>query len=123
MCIAHAQSMPKPPRSNVTFTALIWLGMILTVVGVVVALLGIGGTINLSAKIGDYELQTTSLGVAIMALGAIMAAFVAVKLPKGVVPFAVERRTLLDRIAAQSGWVIILAIVAVVLFILSLLFR
>jgi hypothetical protein len=65
------------------------------------------------------EFHSTNLGLAILVVGAVLAAGVALKLPKGVVPFAVQRRTFLDRVAAHSGWLVLFALLAIVLFIVA----
>ncbi len=115
--------MAASTRPNVTFTALIWLGMLLVLAGAVFALLGLGAAVDFKAKIAGGEVTTTSAGLAVMAVGAIMAATVATKLPKGVVVFAVQRRTWQDRLSDRSGWLVAFAILAVLLFAGSLLVR
>ncbi len=112
--------MGDEPKPSVTYTALIWLGMILAVVGAVVAVLGIGGAVTFSAKYSGGEFSTTNLGCAIMMTGAVLAAVVALKLPKGVVVFAVQEQTWGDRFAANAGWLAVLAGGTVLLFILSM---
>lgn len=115
--------MPKPSKPSVTFTALIWLGIVLALVGAAVAILGAGGAITFNAKFGDAELHTTNLGLVILVAGASLAAFVTAKLPKGVTVFAVQKRTMEDRFAASSGWFAAFALFTVLLLILSLVFR
>jgi uncharacterized membrane protein SpoIIM required for sporulation len=55
-----------------------------------------------------------------MMTGAVLAAVVALKLPKGVVVFAVQEQTWGDRFAANAGWLAVLAGGTVLLFILSM---
>lgn len=112
--------MPKPNKPNVTFTALIWLGMFLALAGAAVAIFGIGAPTNFDAKLGGGEVSTTNLGLAILAIGAAMAAFVATRLPKGVMPFAVHKVTWQDRFSANSAWLVAFAILAFLLFCLSI---
>jgi uncharacterized membrane protein len=109
--------MSKSSRPSVTYTALIWLGILLVLIGLVVTLLGVGGAVTFDAKINDIEFHTTNLGLAILMVGAVLAALVAIKLPKGVEVFAVQRRTFLDRVAANSGWITLCALLAIILFV------
>ncbi len=112
--------MPRTTRPSVTFTALIWLGMLLTLGGAIVALLGIGTAVEFKAKIGDGEVTTTNLGLAIMAIGAILAALVATKLPKGITVFAVSKPTWGDRFSENSGWLVAFAVLTIILLGFSL---
>jgi hypothetical protein len=112
--------LPQSTKPNVTFTALIWLGMFLALAGAAVAVFGIGAPTSFDAKLGDGEVSTTNLGLAIMVVGAIMAAYVATKLPKGVVPFAVRKVTWQDRFADKSAWLVAFAVLACLLLCFSI---
>ncbi len=103
-----------------TFTALIWLGMLLTLGGAVCALLGVGTAVDFKAKIAGNEVTTTNLGLAVMAVGAILTATIATRLPKGVTVFAVQQPTWRDRLSNNAGWLVAFAILAVLLFAASL---
>ena len=111
--------MARANQPSVTFTALIWLGMLLMLAGAAVAVLGVGAAVEFKAKIGGNEITTTSLGLAIMATGAVVAAYVATKLPKGVTVFAVHEPTWQDRVADKSGWLVAIAAIILVLLALS----
>ncbi len=115
--------MGQETKPSITFTALIWLGMLLAVAGAVVAVLGIGGAVTFSAKYGGNEFSTTNLGCAMMMIGAVLAAVVALKLPKGISVFAVQQQSWGDRFAANAGWLAVLAGGTVLLFVLSLVVR
>jgi hypothetical protein len=105
---------------SVTFTALLWLGMIIAVAGLIVTLLGAGHAIEFSAKIGETEIKTTSAGLALLALGLFVDGFVATRLPTGVSVFEVRKPTLLETIAAKALWIFVAAVVVVILCVLSL---
>jgi hypothetical protein len=109
---------------SITFTALIWLGMFLAAAGAVVAILGIGGAIEFSGKVGGAEVKTTSMGLAILAIGGLLAGGVATRLPKGTeVLEGGDRQPFLDWIAEHAGWLIGLAVVAAALFFISMWYR
>jgi hypothetical protein len=112
--------MANAKRPSVTLTALIWLGMLLTLAGAIFALLGVGAAVDFKAKIGESEVTTTNLGLAVMATGAILAAAVATNLPKGVTTFAVHKQTWQDRFSDHAGWLVAFAILIVLLFAFSL---
>jgi hypothetical protein len=107
-------------KKSITFTALIWFGMLLAAAGAAVAILGIGGAVEFSAKVGSTELKTTSVGLAICAIGCLLAGGVATRLPKDVAVLATRKPTFIDWISQYAWWVLGLALVAVVLFLLSL---
>jgi len=115
--------MAAHAKPSVTFTALIWFGMVLAAVGVVVALLGVGDAVDFNVKLGDAEVTTSSLGLAILAVGALLAGFVATRLPKNVAVFAITQPTFLERVAQRAGWFLVLAIVAIALLVASLVYR
>jgi hypothetical protein len=108
-------------KPSITFTALIWFGMLMVAAGAIVGVLGLGGVVTFSAKYKDAEFSTTSLGCAMMMIGMVMALLVALKLPKGITVFAVQRQTWQDRVAANTGWLAVLAGGTVLLFVLSVL--
>jgi hypothetical protein len=112
--------MNRRGKPSVTFTAFIWFGMLLAVAGAVVAILGIGCAVVFSGKVAGAEVKTTSLGLAILAIGALLAGVVATRLPKGVVVFEVSRETVTEKIARRAIWLFLLAIAAALLFIISM---
>lgn len=71
-------------RISLTYTVLIWLGMVLCVVGAVAAIVGVGGSNAFALTFGDFEAKSTQVGLSIMVIGAALAGVVALKLPAGV---------------------------------------
>jgi len=57
--------MPDSNRS-ITFTALIWLGILLAIAGALIAVLGVGGAVTFDIKYNDMEFHSTNLGLAIL---------------------------------------------------------
>lgn len=106
-------------QKSITFTVLIWFGMLLAAVGAAVAILGVGGAVAFSAKVGSIELKTTSIGLAICALGCLLAGGVATRLPKGVEVLG-ARASFMNWMSRHAWWVLALALVAVVLLLFSL---
>lgn len=107
-------------KPSATFTALIWFGMFLAAAGMVIAILGVGGAIEFSAKADGAEIKTTSLGLAILAIGCLLSGVVATRLPKGVSVFAVSRPTPIEWIVLHAAWFIALAVVASALVAVSI---
>jgi hypothetical protein len=66
--------------------------------GVVVVLLGLGNGSAFSFKFEKVELSTSSSGLAIIAIGALLSGYVATRLPANVMVFGIEKPTLLDQI-------------------------
>lgn len=72
-------------RISITFTIIIWVGLLLAVFGAVVAALGLGGVTTFTFKWKDIiELNSTSVGLIIMAAGILLALYQANHLPKGI---------------------------------------
>jgi hypothetical protein len=105
---------------SVTFTALLWLGMLIALSGLLVTLLGTGHAVEFSAKIGDIEIGTTSAGLALLALGLFVDGFVATRLPASVSVFEVRKPTILESIAAKAMWILGAAVLAFLVCALSL---
>ena len=108
-------------KPSVTFTALVWFGMLLAAAGATVAILGIGNLIEFSGKVAGAEVKTTSLGLAILAIGALLAGVVAIRLPKGTTVYEVTRTPFLDKVTRYAGWLIVLAVAAASLFVVTML--
>jgi hypothetical protein len=102
-------------RKSITFTVLIWVGILLAVAGAVVAILGLGGAIEFSAKVGSIELKSTSVGLAICAMGCLLAGYVATRLPKGVQVLGPRHSSFLRRVSERGGWLIALGVVLAVI--------
>jgi hypothetical protein len=107
-------------KKSITFTALIWFGMLLGAVGAVVAILGVGGAVSFSIKIGSVDANTTSVGLAICVIGCLLAGGVATRLPKGVSVLGRRHSSFMNWISRHAWWLLALALVAVALFLISL---
>ncbi|RGA03043.1 hypothetical protein DI270_021145 [Microbispora triticiradicis] len=68
-------------RISITYTVLIITGLLLAVAGAVVAILGLGGVVEFKGEVAGAKAETTSVGLAVLVVGALLAGIVAVKLP------------------------------------------
>lgn len=116
----HARPAAEKNRLSITYTVLIWFGMLLALLGVAIAILSLGGAVEFSAKVGDAEFKSTSLGLAIVAIGTILSGFIATRLPKGVTVFATATPTWTERVASRAGILILLGVLALALLGFSL---
>src|SRR5687767_1422989 len=87
-------------RRSVTFTALIFVGMAIAIGGLIIIVLGLGGSTRFELKVGEVEVATTSVGLAVLTVGAIMSAVIALKLPEGVQVFGATNPTMIERFAS-----------------------
>lgn len=79
-----AKQKNKKQEISITFTAIIWVGLLLAIFGAVVAALGLGGVTTFTFKWKDVvELNSTSIGLIIMAAGILSTLYQANHLPKG----------------------------------------
>lgn len=108
------------PRRSITFTVLIFFGMLVALVGLVVLLFGLGGSTSFEFSISDLAVKTTSVGLAILALGAGLSAVIALNLPDEVQVFGETPATLRDRLKAFSLVFVGVAVVAGVALVISL---
>lgn len=83
-------------RVSVTYTALIFSGLTVMLIGVVLAALG--GPIATELSLGELQVKTTSLGLALGLLGAGVATMVALNLPEGVTVLEPTGRSALDHL-------------------------
>jgi hypothetical protein len=72
-------------RVSITYTALIWLGMALCVIGVSIVILGLGESSTFELTFGGATLKSTQSGLMILIVGAILSGIVASRLPEGVI--------------------------------------
>lgn len=107
-------------RPSVTYTVLIWFGMLLALIGVAIAVLGLGGVVEFSAKVGNAQLKSTSLGLIVVAIGTFLSGFIATRMPKGVTVFATTAPTWNERVGGHAGLLFLLGIVALALLGFSL---
>ncbi|WP_456430779.1 hypothetical protein [Thermosulfuriphilus sp.] len=71
-------------RVSITYTVLIWVGIIFMIIGLGVSLSFPGKEILFEFKLKDFILKTNQIGPLIMISGAFLAGGVAIKLPKDV---------------------------------------
>lgn len=90
-------------QRSITFTTMIFVGLITALIGVVFAALGAGDALPFEASLGDAKVKTESVGLALAAIGFGFAAFVAMKLPKGVTVLSAGPRNVGDRVADHAG--------------------
>jgi hypothetical protein len=80
-----AKQKNKEGKTSITFTAIIWVGLLLTIFGAVVATLGLGGVTTFTFKWKDVvELNSTSVGLIVMAAGILLTLYQANNLPNGI---------------------------------------
>ncbi len=108
-------------RPSVTFTALIFFGMAIALAGVVLLLLGAGGAASFELALGGVTLKTTSVGLAVIGIGAALSAGVAMNLPDNVQVFSRTAPTMAERLRALRPVFVGLALLALLGFVLSLL--
>jgi hypothetical protein len=109
-------------RISVTFTVLIWVGILLCIFGAIVAVLGLGGSSAFEATIGTFAVKTEQTGLAIMVVGAALSFFTAQKLPPGVIVAGNEPSTG-EKIARQLPLIALaIGFTAVILLLASLFF-
>jgi len=56
-------------RVSITYTALIWTGIVLALFGAVVAVVGLAGSTTFEFGMDKLKVKTTSTGLAILAAG------------------------------------------------------
>ncbi len=110
----------KKATPSIIFTAILVLGMVIALCGLIVTLLGAGHAVDFSAKVGNVELKTTSTGLVLLSLGLFIDGFIATRLPAGVSVFEVRKPTLLEYISSRAIYILAAAVVAGVLCILTL---
>lgn len=111
-------------EKSVTFTALIWLCMLLMIFGAVVAVLGLGGSTFLQFEVQDTTIKTTNVGLAIMAIAGFVITLFIAKHPKDVQLFGAGKDSQTDLIEkivdiGPIPWLstgIVCAILAIVAF-------
>jgi len=110
-------------RVSITYTALIWTGIILALFGAITAVLGLGGATVFEGSLGSIKVKTTQTGLAILVVGAALAGTIALKLPKGIVVLEEgEKYSLTEKLARRIPVLsLVIVSVAIILLILSFL--
>ena len=109
----------------ITYTALIWTGIILALFGAITAVLGLGGTTVFEASLGNINVKTNQTGLAILAVGAALAGTVALKLPERVrVSEEGEKYSFTEKLVKKTPMAVLslmIGAVAIILFVLTFL--
>lgn len=87
----------SPPRRSVIYSSLILLGILMAIAGVVIAVLGIGKPSATEISGLGIDVKTSSVGLAILVVGAGLAGILAVKKPSDIELFT-------DKPAAPPLW-------------------
>lgn len=104
-------------RVSFTHTALIWTGIILCLIGAGVAILGLGGLTALEVSYNSATVKTTSIGLAILVIGALLSGIVALRLPPDVIVLAEENKyTLTEKLARKIPFLSLMICLAGILF-------
>jgi hypothetical protein len=106
-------------RRSVTFTALIFFGMVIALVGLILAALGLGGVSTFEFAVGDFTLKTTSVGLAVLAVGVGLSAGVALNLPENVELFGPTERTMTERLRGLAPAFVLTALGSLIAFVVT----
>jgi hypothetical protein len=108
---------------SITFTLLIWSGIVLAFLGAVVAIIGAGGATAFDGKFGNIEVKTTSVGLAILVVGSLLAGTIALRLPKDVRVLNRTRQTIQEKIAEKAIFLLGISILGCILLLVSFLHK
>jgi hypothetical protein len=106
---------------SITFTVLICFGMMVALVGLLFTVAGLGGSNAIELSFSRVTLKTTSLGLAILAIGTGLSAGIALNLPENVQVFGRTKPTISERLRRFVPIFSILAILAAAAFFLTVL--
>jgi hypothetical protein len=76
--------IPLQKTKSITFTVLIWAGIVLALLGAITAIIGISDARALEIGLGIFTLKITNVGLVILVVGSFLASFVALHLPDNV---------------------------------------
>src|SRR4051812_25300937 len=99
-------SPPRAGRPSLVLSAVIIFGLMLVVAGVAFALLGLGNVGVIGGEAKGVELRTTSLGVVMIVVGALLSGLVATNLPNGYQIYGGRRESVAQkalRVLASRG--------------------
>ena len=109
-------------RISITFTALIWTGILLCIFGSIVAVLGLNGSTTFEIHIKSAEVKTTQVGLVILIAGVILSFFTAQRLPPGVIVLG-DEPTFTEKLVRQIPIMsVVTGIIAIILLFLSFFF-
>ncbi|MDM8551504.1 hypothetical protein QUF72_15565 [Desulfobacterales bacterium HSG2] len=107
-------------RISITFTVLIWLGIIMTATGVIVSILDINGVTTFEFTWNNITFKAIDTGLIIMITGALLAGVIAVRLPKDVEVFSARKLDITEKISEMLGLpLILLSALGIILLVLS----
>lgn len=111
-----------PPQRSLIYTVLLAIAALGMLAGIVVAVLGffgVGTTTAFSASYDKAGVNTTSIGLGLLAVSAFFAYGITLALkPVGLQPFAKRTRTVAERVADNPGLLLGIGVVGIVLLIL-----
>lgn len=111
-------------RLSVTFTALVWTGITLILVGAIMTFFSIGSDVTaFKVTIFDVvELRTSHIGLVLIIVGAVLSGIVSLRLPADVRIFGESKRSLTERIAENALIPSVILIILALLVLLVLVF-
>jgi hypothetical protein len=107
-------------KPSITFTVLILCGAGIALFGCIVVVFGLAAPTAIELKLGEFELNTSSAGLALVALGVGLAAYVATHLPDTVRVFGKVQETFPERVARHKLALLLVFGLFVLLFLVSL---
>lgn len=94
--------------------------LIVGLLGVVVAVLGVGDVAKFGVALGEFEVSTTSIGLALATIGFGAAVFLVTRLPNHVQIFGESPIGVADRLRSAGPIVALAAVIAAALLVASL---
>jgi uncharacterized membrane protein YidH (DUF202 family) len=85
-----AQGKAIRRRPSIVYSAIVVVSLAMTVLGAVVAVMGVSSGGLFSASVGDAHVKTTSVGLAIMVVGALVTVVTATRKPRDIQLFSEE---------------------------------
>lgn len=110
-------------RPSVTFTILIFVGMVIALVGLVILLMGLGGATTLEFSVAGAEVKTTSAGLGVLAAGCALSAVVALNLPANVQVFGPTPATPTERLRRLGMPLLVVCAVCIIALLISIMVR
>lgn len=111
-----------PGRVSITITVMVIVGLLIAVTGIVMLIAGLGGSSAFEASLGDVKLKTESVGLAVLVVGLVFAGFAARTVSEGGQLLGEAGVTPAARLRAAGRPLLAAAAVALVVFLVVLLF-
>jgi uncharacterized membrane protein YidH (DUF202 family) len=83
---ARGKAISRKP--SIVYSAIVVVSLAMTVLGAVVAVIGVSSGGLFSASIGDAHVKTTSVGLSIMVVGALVTVVTAIRKPRDIQLFS-----------------------------------